>query len=84
MLHLLADLHDDGVSIVLTTHDLNGLAAHLPRMVCLNREVIADGAPVDVLTSEVLEQTYGAPMEVLLHEGMPVVLDHGGARDSVP
>jgi ABC-type Mn2+/Zn2+ transport system ATPase subunit len=78
VLHLLADLHDDGVSIVLTTHDLNGLAAHLPRMVCLNREVIADGAPIDVLTSEVLEQTYGAPMEVLLHEGMPVVLDHGG------
>ena len=78
VLHLLADLHDDGVSIVLTTHDLNGLAAHLPRVVCLNREVIADGAPIDVLTSEVLEQTYGAPMEVLLHEGMPVVLDHGG------
>jgi ABC-type Mn2+/Zn2+ transport system ATPase subunit len=78
VLHLLADLHDDGVSIVLTTHDLNGLAAHLPRLVCINKEIIADGSPVDVLTSEVLELTYGAPMEVLQHEGMPVVLDHGG------
>lgn len=78
VLHLLADLHDEGVSIMLTTHDLNGLAAHLPRLVCLNKEVIADGAPVDVLTSEVLERTYGAPMEVLQHGGMPVVLDHGG------
>jgi ABC-type hemin transport system ATPase subunit len=46
--------------------------------VCLNKEVIADGSPVDVLTSEVLERTYGAPMEVLQHGGMPVVLDHGG------
>ncbi|CAB4601690.1 unannotated protein [freshwater metagenome] len=78
VLHLLADLHDDGVSIVLTTHDLNGLAAHLPRLVCINKEIIADGSPLDVLTSEVLERTYGAPMEVLQHEGMPVVLDHGG------
>jgi ABC-type Mn2+/Zn2+ transport system ATPase subunit len=78
VLHLLADLHDEGVSIMLTTHDLNGLAAHLPRLVCLNKEVIADGSPVDVLTSEVLERTYGAPMEVLQHGGMPVVLDHGG------
>ena len=41
-------------------------------------ELIADGAPADILTSEVLERTYGAPMEVLMHGGMPVVLDHGG------
>lgn len=78
VLHLLADLHDEGVSIMLTTHDLNGLAAHLPRLVCMNTTIIADGAPVDVLTPEVLERTYGAPMEVLLHGGMPVVLDRGG------
>ena len=80
VLHLLADLHEAGVSIVLTTHDLNGLAAHLPRLVCINKEIIADGIPVDVLTSDVLERTYGAPMEVLQHEGMPVVLDHGGTE----
>jgi hypothetical protein len=30
-----------------------------------------------VLTSEVLEATYGAPMEVLEHGGMPLVIDHG-------
>lgn len=78
VLHLLADLHEQGVSIVLTTHDLNGLAAHLPRLVCLNTFLIADGRPTDVLTSDVLERTFGAPMEVLRHGGMPVVLDHGG------
>ena len=32
LLHLLADLHHDGTTIVLTTHDINGLAAHLPRL----------------------------------------------------
>ncbi|MEZ5257050.1 MAG: ATP-binding cassette domain-containing protein [Ilumatobacteraceae bacterium] len=40
----LADLNRDGLAIVLTTHDLNGVAAHLPRLVCLNTRVIGAGA----------------------------------------
>ena len=76
VLHLLHDLHDKGTTIVLTTHDLNGLASHLPRLVCLNREVIADGPPRETLIPEVLERTYGAPLHVLEHGGMPIVLDH--------
>ena len=64
-----------GVAIVLTTHDLNGIAAHLPRLVCLNREVIGAGRPREVLTPDVLERTYGASMQVLEHAGMPVVVD---------
>ncbi|HEX6570035.1 MAG TPA: metal ABC transporter ATP-binding protein [Acidimicrobiales bacterium] len=89
MLHLLAELHADGLAIVLTTHDLNGLAAHLPRLVCLRGRVIAEGAPLDVLTPDVLEATYGAPMDVLVHGGMPVVVDRrhdaaAGTRAVVP
>jgi ABC-type Mn2+/Zn2+ transport system ATPase subunit len=76
ILHLLEELNTGGVSILLTTHDLNGIAAHLPHLVCLNREVIGAGPPREVLTAEVLEQTYGAPMQVLEHAGMPVVVDH--------
>ena len=75
VLHLLADLHEDGVAIVLTTHDLNGMAAHLPHLVCVNHRVIADGAPEQVIRPDVLEQTYGARMEVLEHLGMRVVVD---------
>lgn len=75
VLHVLGDLNDDGIAIVLTTHDLNGLAAHLPRLLCFNRRVIADGEPVAVLRPDVLEATYGAPMHVLEHGGMPVVLE---------
>jgi ABC-type Mn2+/Zn2+ transport system ATPase subunit len=76
ILHLLDDLHERGLAILLTTHDLNGIAAHLPRMVCLNRSVIGAGRPVDVLTPDILERTYGASMQVLEHGGMPVVVDH--------
>jgi ABC-type Mn2+/Zn2+ transport system ATPase subunit len=83
VLHVLADLnesppHGDGIAIVLTTHDLNGLASHLPRLVCFNRTVIADGSPAEVLQPYFLERTYGAPMEVLQHGGMPIVLEQGG------
>lgn len=75
VLHLLADLHEDGVAIVLTTHDLNGMAAHLPHLVCVNHRVIADGTPEDVIRPTVLEKTFGARMEVLEHLGMRVVVD---------
>jgi ABC-type Mn2+/Zn2+ transport system ATPase subunit len=75
VMHVIHELHHEGLAIVLTTHDLNGIASHLPRLVCLNREVIATGTPRRVITSEVLEQTYGAPLEVLSHGGMPVVVE---------
>ncbi len=75
VLHLLTDLNEAGLAILLTTHDLNGMAAHLPTLVCLNREVIGAGPPRVVLTASVLERTYGARMEVLHHGGMPVVVD---------
>jgi len=75
ILHLLGDLHEDGVAIVLTTHDLNGMAAHLPHLVCVNKRIVADGSPAEVITPVVLEETFGARMEVLEHLGMLVVVD---------
>lgn len=76
VLHLLDELNRDGIGIVITTHDLNGMAAHLPHLVCLHTEVIGVGPPREVITPEVLERTFGARMEVLVHGGMPVVVDH--------
>ena len=87
VMHLIHELHHDGLAIVLTTHDLNGIAAHLPSLVCLNRRIVASGRPRDVLTPSVLEHTYGAPLEVLVHGGMPVVLeryDEEGEPTPVP
>jgi hypothetical protein len=37
--------------------------------------VIGAGSPEDVLVPDVLERTYGSPMEVLEHGGMRVVVD---------
>ena len=80
MLHMLNELNAEGLAVVLTTHDLNGIAAHLPNLVCLNRSVIASGSPAEVITPDVLERTFGARMEVLEHLGIPVVIDEAPVR----
>ncbi len=75
VLHLLGELHGRGTTIVLTTHDLNFVAAHLPRIVCLNERIIADGTPDAVFRSEVIEQTYGAAVRIIRDAGMVFVAD---------
>ena len=35
VMHLLHDLNHEGVTIVITTHEINAVAVHLPRLVCL-------------------------------------------------
>lgn len=75
VMELLREQHDDGMAVILTTHDLNGVAAKLPRLVALNRTVIADGAPVDVFTPAILRATFGADMIVLDHDGLLITAD---------
>jgi len=65
VMHLLAELHRDGLTIVMTTHELNAVAAHLPWVVCVNGAVIAQGAPTDVFTGPILSRTFGTTMRVL-------------------
>jgi zinc/manganese transport system ATP-binding protein len=76
VLHLLGDLNRDGVTIILTTHELNAVAAHLPSIICLNRHVIAYGSPNDVFTPEILGKTYNASMHVVEHDGMRLVAEN--------
>jgi zinc/manganese transport system ATP-binding protein len=77
VLHLLGELNSEGLTILLTTHDLNWVAGHLPRVVCMNGRIIADGDPRDVFTPSILRETYGAAVRVLEHEDLIVVMDRG-------
>jgi zinc/manganese transport system ATP-binding protein len=83
VLALLHELNRQGISIILTTHDLNAVAATLPHIVCLNSRIIAHGRPDDIFTPQVLSETYRAPLDVLRHEGQLVVLERG-APGSTP
>ncbi len=75
ILHLLADLNADGITIVLTTHELNTVAAHLPWVVCVNGGVVAEGDPDQIFTSEILGRTYGADLRVVRQDGIILVAD---------
>ena len=75
ILHLLADLNRDGMTIVLTTHELNAVAAHLPWVVCVNRRIIAEGAPDEIFTDAILGRTYGAALRVVRQDGAILVAD---------
>jgi len=65
ILHLLGELSSKGTTILLTTHDLNAVAAHLPWAICFNRRVLAEGNPNDIFTPEVLKHTYNAEVTVI-------------------
>lgn len=81
VLHLLDDLNQDGLAIVLTTHDLNGMAAHLPHLLALHHTVIASGSPAEVIVPSVVEKVFGAKMEILQHLGVPLVVERAGDVD---
>jgi zinc/manganese transport system ATP-binding protein len=74
-IHLLADLNGDGMTIVMTTHELNTVAAHLPWVVCVNGSIVAEGDPDDIFTSEILGRTYGADLRVVRQDGIILVAD---------
>ncbi len=75
ILALLAELNGEGLTVVLTTHDLNWVAAQLPHVALLNGTIVREGAPAEVLTPDALLATYGAPVRVLREGDRVVVTD---------
>ncbi len=73
ILHLLVHLNQHGLTILMTSHDLNAVAAHLPWVVCLNKRVIAEGRPEQVFTVPVLNETYQGDMMVIRQDGLLLV-----------
>ena len=59
ILKVLLSLSDMGMTIIMATHDIQGIARQLPWIVCMNKIVIAEGRPSDVLTDMNLLRTYG-------------------------
>jgi iron complex transport system ATP-binding protein len=78
VLDVVAKLNEDhGVTVVAAMHDLNLAARYFDRLVVLHRQsLVADGPPVCVLRSELLEKVYGGPVEILRFDdhSNPVVL----------
>lgn len=80
ILHLLGEINRKGVTILLTTHDLNAVARHLPWVICFNQKIVAQGDPDEVFTSKVLSKTYDSEMSVIRQGDVMMVDDspHAG------
>lgn len=63
----------DGLTQVVVSHDLATCLAHADWVVCLNRTVIAQGEPSQVITENVLTDTFGR------HQGMAKLPGEAGA-----
>ena len=77
ILELVADLAAGGSGVLLIVHDLTLAAAYCDRVVLLDRgEVVAEGPPSEVVTSEHVQRVYGRGVTVLAHpvSGAPVVI----------
>ncbi|NIP59946.1 MAG: AAA family ATPase, partial [Gemmatimonadetes bacterium] len=50
-----------GLTVFCASHDIEDVAQHAGRLLLLDRTLRAEGAPEDVLASEILERTYAFP-----------------------
>ena len=80
VIHFLHEINHEGVAIVLTAHDLNWVAAHLPWAVCLNHRLIAEGRPHEIFNAAVLKEVYSGELVVMHQDGMVMI----GERPHAP
>jgi len=69
---LLHRLGDQGVTVILVSHDVGVVARHADLVACLNRSLVEHGSVKEVLTEEVIESMYGEHAVAFPHAS----LDH--------
>jgi ABC-type Mn2+/Zn2+ transport system ATPase subunit len=84
---LLNDLKERGVTVLVSTHDLEMAAGRFDQVVLLNGRLVSSGTPQQVFTEANLQEAFGGQMVVV--DGKCIVVDqccggHGpvGAADS--
>ena len=75
VMHLLDELNHQDVTVIMTTHEINAVAAHLPWVVCVNGRIVDSGPPSRIFTPEVLKRTYNADIVVTEYMGMKLVAE---------
>jgi manganese/iron transport system ATP-binding protein len=65
ILGILDDLRDDGVTVLLATHDLDLAAERFDRIMLLNRRIIAYGPPAEALRPDNLLAAYGGHVHLI-------------------
>jgi zinc transport system ATP-binding protein len=76
---LLHDINQQGVTILMVSHDLNVISSYVKTIGCLNRNLHYHGKKE--VTEEMLKSGYNCPVEVIAH-GLPhrVLAEHREGR----
>lgn len=75
MMNLLQSRAEKGMLVVIVLHDLALAARYCGRMLLLSTgQLVADGAPGEVLTESQLRQTYGIDARIDQSHGLPVIV----------
>lgn len=74
LLDLLERLQREGITLMISLHDLNLAAQHFTRVMLLNRSLIALGSPQEVLNTQTLLAAYGGQLHILSEQVGQVVL----------
>ncbi len=61
-------LQNEGVTVLMISHDLSVVVRFATNVLCLTREHTCFGIPRQVLTPELLEQVYGEPVALYVHD----------------
>ena len=59
---------EDGVTILLISHDLSIVSRYATHVLCLTREHTCFGVPREMLTTEMLARAYGEPVAFFRHD----------------
>jgi ABC-type Mn2+/Zn2+ transport system ATPase subunit len=79
LVEILDTLAQEGKAILVATHDLSCVANSCDEAICINRRIIAQGPSADVLTEEILTETFQRHLlAVPRHGSLRVVADEHG------
>jgi iron complex transport system ATP-binding protein len=87
LLELFTDLNRRGRTLVAVLHDLNHAARYATHLIAMkDGAIVAEGAPADVITAELVERVFGLRCIVVPDPvaGTPQVVPLGGLRGEAP
>lgn len=70
MLEILTDLHRQGITVLVSSHDLSLAATRFQSVLLLNRGVVGYGSPADIFVPEVLRAGFGSQAVILANGGI--------------
>jgi ABC-type Mn2+/Zn2+ transport system ATPase subunit len=75
-------LQDQGITVLLATHDMHKAATHFDKMLLINQRVVAYGTPPEVMRPDILKQAYSGAVQVFNDQGqMFMIADEHGCGD---